>query len=190
MLIDQLQSAQPAEPFDAVIQAGFGEHGREGLQELVDVPVLDITEAAAIVAMLIGRTYSVVTTLDRTVPMIEDRLMLAGLHPLRLDPRQRPTGAGPRRRFRSRRHRDRGPGPSRRPRRQGRGDHPRLRRHGRTRQRIQQECGVPVVDGISAAVSLAESLVAMHLSTSKIRTYAAPRPKRITGWPFTAGSHR
>jgi len=57
-------------------------------------------------------------------------------------------------------------------------------------RRIQQECGVPVVDGISAAVSLAESLVAMHLSTSKIRTYAAPRPKRITGWPITGGSHR
>src|SRR5262249_4114147 len=52
-------------------------------------------------------------------------------------------------------------------------------------ERIQQECGVPVVDGISAAVSLAESLVAMQLSTSKIRTYAAPRPKRITGWPIT-----
>ena len=57
-------------------------------------------------------------------------------------------------------------------------------------QRIQQDCGVPVVDGISAAVSLAESLVAMHLSTSKIRTYAAPRPKRITGWPITGGSDR
>jgi allantoin racemase len=55
-------------------------------------------------------------------------------------------------------------------------------------QRIQQECGVPVVGGISAAVPLAESLVAMHLSTSKVRTYAAPRPKRITGWPITGGS--
>ncbi|BCW49870.1 hypothetical protein StoSoilB13_22120 [Arthrobacter sp. StoSoilB13] len=33
------------EPFDAVIQAGYGEHGREGLQELLDVPVVDITEA-------------------------------------------------------------------------------------------------------------------------------------------------
>ncbi|GAP56927.1 hydantoin racemase, partial [Arthrobacter sp. Hiyo6] len=34
------------EPFDAVVQAGYGEHGREGLQELLDVPVVDITEAA------------------------------------------------------------------------------------------------------------------------------------------------
>src|ERR1044071_1695747 len=67
------------EPFDAVIQAGYGEHGREGLQELLDVPVVDITEAAASTAMYLGHKYSVVTTLDRTVPLIEDRLKLAGL---------------------------------------------------------------------------------------------------------------
>jgi len=45
--------------------------------------------------------------------------------------------------------------------------------------------GVPVVDGVTAAVKLAESLVALGLSTSKVRTYAPPRPKRITGWPLT-----
>src|SRR3546814_20049576 len=67
------------EPYDAVIQAGYGEHGREGLQELLDVPVVDITEAAASTAMFLGHRYSVVTSLDRTVPMIEDRLKLAGL---------------------------------------------------------------------------------------------------------------
>ncbi|NNV08414.1 Asp/Glu/hydantoin racemase, partial [Geobacillus sp. MMMUD3] len=65
--------------YDAVIQAGYGEHGREALQELLDVPVVDITEAGATLAMLLGRRYSVVTTLDRTVPLIEDRLLLAGL---------------------------------------------------------------------------------------------------------------
>ena len=65
--------------FDAVIQAGFGEHGKEGLMELLDVPVVDITEAAAHLAMLVGRRYSVVTTLDRTVPGIEDRLACFGL---------------------------------------------------------------------------------------------------------------
>ena len=66
-------------PFDAVIQAGYGEHGREGLQELLEVPVVDITEAAASTAMFLGHKYSVVTTLDRAVPLIEDRLKLAGL---------------------------------------------------------------------------------------------------------------
>ena len=53
-------------PFDAVVQAGFGEHGREGLQEMLDVPVVDITEAAGHVASLIGHRYSVVTTPSMT----------------------------------------------------------------------------------------------------------------------------
>src|SRR6266571_511451 len=68
-----------AEPFDAVVLAGFGEHGRDGLQELIEQPVVEICEASAHVAMVIGRTYSVVTTLQRSVPAIEDRLALAGL---------------------------------------------------------------------------------------------------------------
>ena len=42
------------QPYDAVIQAGYGEHGREGLQELLDVPVVDITEAAASTAQFLG----------------------------------------------------------------------------------------------------------------------------------------
>jgi len=67
------------EPYDAVILAGFGEHGRDGLQELIDQPVVEICEASAHVAMMIGRAYSVVTTLRRSVPAIEDRLRLAGL---------------------------------------------------------------------------------------------------------------
>ena len=84
------------EPYDAVIQAGYGEHGREGLQELLDVPVVDITEAAASTAMFLGHKYSVVTTLDRAVPLIEDRLKLAGLtRPVRLRTRQRDGRAGP-----------------------------------------------------------------------------------------------
>ncbi|MCT1616906.1 aspartate/glutamate racemase family protein, partial [Kocuria marina] len=35
--------------------------------------------AAASSVTLVGRSYSVVTTLGRTVPLIEDRLRLAGL---------------------------------------------------------------------------------------------------------------
>jgi allantoin racemase len=50
---------------------------------------------------------------------------------------------------------------------------------------VRQATGVPVVDGVTAAVKLAESLVGLGLSTSKVRTYARPRPKRVTGWPLT-----
>ena len=42
-----------------------------------------------------------------------------------------------------------------------------------------------MVDGVTAAVKLAESLVGLGLSTSKVRTYAPPRPKQVKGWPFS-----
>ena len=35
------------EAFDAVVMAGFGEHGRDGLQELIEQPVIEICEASA-----------------------------------------------------------------------------------------------------------------------------------------------
>jgi allantoin racemase len=43
---------------------------------------------------------------------------------------------------------------------------------------------------VSAAVTVAESLVRLDLSTSKVRTYAAPRKKAITGWPLTGAEIR
>jgi allantoin racemase len=174
------------EPFDAVIQAGFGEHGREGLQEIVDVPVVDITEAAAILAMLVGRSYSVVTTLDRTVPMIEDRLTVAGLFDrcasvrasdvpvlaLEEDPDLAVTAIV---------------AEAEKAVREDRAEVICLGCGGMAGldERIKSQCGVPVIDGVTAAVTLAESLVALGLSTSKVRTYAAPRPKRIIGWPIS-----
>ena len=172
-------------PFDAVVQAGFGEHGREGLQELLDVPVVDITEAAGHVASLIGHRYSVVTSLDRTVPLIEARLAQAGLGArcasvrssglsvleLEEDPatavkaivREAELAV-----------------------RDDRAEVICLGCGGMAGldDAVRRATGVPVVDGVTAAVKLAESLVGLGLSTSKVRTYAPPRPKRITGWPL------
>ena len=176
------------QPFDAVIQAGYGEHGREGLQELLNVPVVDITEAAASTAMFLGHAYSVVTTLDRTVPLIEDRLKLAGLYQrcasvrasgmavleLEEDPlaameaivRQAELAI-----------------------REDKAEVICLGCGGMAGldEQIRQRTGVPVVDGVTAAVTIAESLVRLGLSTSKIRTYATPRSKQVIGWPTRFG---
>ncbi len=51
-------------------------------------------------------------------------------------------------------------------------------------QAVAVATGVPVVDGVAAAVRLAESLVGLGLRTSKVRTYARPREKEIVGWPL------
>lgn len=170
--------------YDAVIQAGYGEHGREGLQELLTVPVVDITEAAASTAMYLGRSYSVVTTLDRTVPLIEDRLLLAGM--MERCASVRSSGLGvleleedPERAVEAivaeaerAVHDDRaevivlGCGGM-----------------AELKDRVVERCGVPVVDGVQAAVAVAEGLVQLSLTTSKSRTYAPPRPKRVTGFP-------
>ncbi|MER5952884.1 aspartate/glutamate racemase family protein [Streptomyces sp. NPDC001893] len=171
-------------PFDAVIQAGYGEHGREGLQELLDVPVVDITEAAASTAQFLGHRYSVVTTLDRTVPLIEDRLKLAGLSDrcasvrasgmavLELESDEEAAVEAIVEQAARAVERDKaeviclGCGGM----------------AGLT-ERVVKRTGVPVVDGVAAAVTIAESLVRLGLSTSKVRTYAAPRPKAIKNWP-------
>lgn len=177
------------EPFDAVVQAGFGEHGREGLQELVDVPVVDITEASAHVACLLGTKFSVVTTLDRAVSMIEDRLRLAGLvdrcasvrstglSPIELDDDPDATLQALVTEARAAVERDRAEVIC-------------LGCAGMAglEARMASELAVPIVDGVAAAVRMAEALVGLGLTTSKVRTHAAPRPKRLTGWPITPTS--
>lgn len=173
------------EPFDAVIQAGFGEHGREGLQEVLDVPVVDITDAAAHLACLLGYRYSVVTTLDRTVPLIEERLLLAGvsqhcasvrasgLSVLELEgDREVVLAAIVDQAVKA------------------------IKEDGAEvlvlgcggmaglDAAVREATGAPTVDGVAAAVKLAESLVGLGLTTSKVRTYAAPRPKKVLNWPL------
>ena len=46
---------------------------------------------------------------------------------------------------------------------------------------LQQRLGVPVIDGVAAAVKLAEALVGLGLRTSKRGDYAAPLAKRYAG---------
>src|SRR5476649_1586130 len=164
------------QPFDAVIQAGYGEHGSEGLQELLNVPVVDITDAGASTAMFLGHAYSVVTTLDRTVPLIEDRLKLSGLWDRCASVRASGLAvleleSDPQRAL------------------EDKAEVICLGCGGMAGldEQIRQRTGVPVVDGVTAAVTIAESLVRLGLSTSKIRTYATPRPKKVIGWPGQFG---
>ena len=173
------------DPFDAVIQAGYGEHGREGLQELLDEPVVDITEAAASTAMFLGHKYSVITSLDRTVPLIEDRLKLAGLDARCASVRASGLGVL-----------ELEEDPARavativeqaaRAVAEEKAEVIVLGCGGMAGldEQIRKRTGVPVVDGVAAAVTIAESLVRLGLSTSKVRTFAAPRPKKLTGWPL------
>lgn len=66
------------DPLDGVVVAGFGDVGRDGLREMLDVPVVDITEAAVMAAQYIGQRYGIVTTVERARPLIEASLAAAG----------------------------------------------------------------------------------------------------------------
>ncbi len=56
---------------------------------------------------------------------------------------------------------------------------------------LQQRLGVPVIDGVGAAVNLAERLVTLGLGTSKLGDYAAPLAKAYSGLaaPFAPPGH-
>ncbi|MEU7720715.1 aspartate/glutamate racemase family protein [Streptomyces tibetensis] len=171
--------------YDAVVMAGFGEHGREGARELVDVPVVDITEAAAHLACLLGRRYGVVTTLERSCGQIEDSLETAGvarncaaivgtgLNVLDLGDEERTETA-----FLAAAERACAAG----------AEVLVLGCAGMTglQRVVGRKLGLPVVDGVAAAVRLAESLVALGLTTSRVGSYAGPLPKRRL-WGRPAG---
>src|SRR5438552_9823096 len=179
------------QPFDAVVMAGFGEHGRDGLQELIEQPVFEICEASAHVAMMIGRAFSVITTLQRSVPAVEDRLRLAGLAERCASVRA--TGLGTL-------DVDRDPKGAMKTivaeaRKAVEEDHAEVICLGCAgmaglEEAITSELHVPVIDGVGAAVRLAEALVGLGLSTSKVSTYAKPDPKRISAWPLSVALSR
>jgi allantoin racemase len=52
---------------------------------------------------------------------------------------------------------------------------------------LQQRLGVPVIDGVAAAVKLAEALVSLGLQTSKHGDYATPLAKDYEGWAQPLG---
>ena len=174
------------EPYDAVVLAGFGEHGRDGIQELIEQPVLEICEASAHVAMMIGHAYSVVTTLQRSVPAIEDRLRLAGLWERCASVRAGGMNTtdldkDPDRTLRAIVEE------ARKAVEIDRAEVICLGCAGMAglEEAITGEIGVPVVDGVGAAVRLAEAVVGMGLKTSKVSTYAMPDPKKIIAWPLS-----
>ncbi|MEU7489629.1 aspartate/glutamate racemase family protein [Streptomyces sp. NPDC042319] len=171
--------------YDALVMAGFGEPGREGAQELLDVPVLDITESAAQMAMMLGHSYGVVTTLDRAVPQIRDRLLTAGL--LQRCAGVRGTGLGV---LELEEDADRTTRVIVETAREVVRDGAEVICLGcggmaGLQERVSAELGVPVVDGVAAAVKFAEAVAGLGLATSAVRSFAAPRPKRIGSWPLS-----
>src|SRR5260221_5553521 len=60
-------------PYDALVLAGLPEHGRDGIAELIQQPILEVCQASTHLAQMVGPAYPVVTPVHRFVPPIPGR---------------------------------------------------------------------------------------------------------------------
>lgn len=167
---------------DAYIIACFGDPGLLAAREITAAPVVGIAEAAFHLATLISTRFSIVTTLGRTGIIAEHLLQIYGFshHCRKVRAAEIPVldlddeGDMVLNRIIQECLRAKaednvgaivlGCG--------GMAD---------LKSRIQQEVGLPIVEGVTAAVKLAESLVSLGLGTSKFGDLAFPPAKRFTG---------
>jgi allantoin racemase len=167
---------------DGYVIACFGDPGLDAARELAGGPVVGIAEAAMHAATLVGRSFSVVTSLSRTVGRAQDLVRHYGfaercvgvyacdIPVLALD--DPATGAAQVIIDLCRQTVER-----------DKADSIVLGCAGMADlcSYISGEVGVPVIDGVSAATKLVESLVTLGYSTSRRDEFARPLPKSYVG---------
>lgn len=163
---------------DAHIIACFDDTGLDAARSLVDAPVIGIGEAAYHVATLVAGRFSVITTLSRSIPVLEQNLLRYGLAVRCGSVRASEVQVLALENADSR-ARDRISAEIAAAIRDDRAETIVLGCAGMAdlAASLSEEHGVPVIEGVSAAVRLSESLVALGLSTSRIGGWAAPLPK-------------
>lgn len=174
---------------DGYVIACFDDTGLDAARCVTEAPVVGIGEAAFHLACLIAGKFGVVTTLARSVPVIEDNLARYGLS--RRCARVRAADVAvldleaPGSEARDRVSREIGRAIA-----EDGAEAVVLGCAGMAdlASALAREHGVPVVDGVACAVKLCEGLVQLGLRTSKAGGYAPPLAKRFTGLfaPFSA----
>lgn len=74
-----LQAIQAEKDYDAVVIACFDDTGLNAARCITNKPVIGIGEAACRVASMLSNKFSVVTTLSRSVPALEHNLLSYGM---------------------------------------------------------------------------------------------------------------
>jgi allantoin racemase len=166
------------EGFDGYVIACFDDTGLDACREVATGPVVGICEAAMHAASMISTGFSVVTTLSRSVPIIEELAEKYGMHRKcrRVRASELPVLAL-----------------------EDEGDQARSQIRDEIQRAIAEdrceavvlgcagmadltdwlsdETGIPVIDGVICAVKTVEALIGAGLATSKVGGYAAPRVK-------------
>ena len=162
--------------------ACFDDTGLDAARCVLDAPVVGIGEAACHMASLLAARFSVITTLSRSISPIEHNLVKYGLASrcarvravevavLDLEDAASDAYAQISNEIRIALKDDCAEAIV-------------LGCAGMTdlAERLSKEHGVPVIDGVGAAVKLIESLAVLGLSTSKRTTYARPLTKAYAG---------
>lgn len=173
---------------DAVVVACFGDPGVDAARELTAAPVLGIAEAAFHAASFLATSFSVVTTLTRTCTTAERLLQRSGLAAVCrgvhgtdipvLDLEREPEATCARIEAAAREALAR-----------DRSDALVLGCAGMAPlcARLSERLGVPVVDGVAAAVGFAQALHGLGLRTSRRGDYAPPPSKPWVGWAAGLG---
>ncbi|WP_265501543.1 aspartate/glutamate racemase family protein [Paracoccus beibuensis] len=173
-----LREVQDARDADAIVVACFDDPAIGACREVATGPVIGICEAAVKAASMIATSFSIVTTLPRSVPVIEELVRKYGLdHQCR---RVR-SAAIPVLALEQ---------PGSNARQQVRAEILRAIEEDRCEavvlgcagmsdltEWLSVETGIPVIDGVTVATKLAEALVGAGLKTSKIGAYATPNKK-------------
>lgn len=174
---------------DATVIACFGDPGLDAAREVLAGPVLGIAEAAFHAASFLATGFSVVTTMTRTCIMAERLVQrygcqhaCRGVHGTDIPVLELEGGGAPllariEAAARAALDRDRsgaivlgcaGMAP--------------------LCAELGTRLGVPVIDGVAAAVKFAEALAGLGLRTSRRGDYAPPLAKPFTGWAGSLGS--
>ncbi|GAB4193289.1 MAG: hypothetical protein OHK0024_33460 [Thalassobaculales bacterium] len=178
----ELIRAGEAEGFDGYVIACFRDPGLEAAREIARGPVVGICEAAMHAAAILGKGFSVISTLPRSVPVQHDLARKYGFHHLLksvraagvpvLELEDPHSGASDK--------------VKREVERAAAEDGAEVVLLGcagmaELARRLTAETGVVALDGVTVAVKLVEALAGLGLATSKRIAYDWPRAKPYTG---------
>ncbi|MFD4441917.1 aspartate/glutamate racemase family protein [Nocardia sp. NPDC058519] len=170
-----------ADGVDGYVIACFGDPGLDAARELAAGPVIGIAEAAMHTASHLGRGFSVVTTLGRTIGRAADlaerygmQRFCRGIHACEIPVLELETDPDARKIVTE---------ACRAAVAQDESDAVVLGCAGMADlcAHIRAEIGVPVIDGVAAATLTVQSLLTMGLRKSGRGEFATPPPKTYTG---------
>lgn len=166
---------------NAAVIACFDDTGLDAARAMADIPVIGICEAALAATAFIAQRFTIVTTMERSRLPIEhlvQRYGMAGRCNVRAADVPVLSLEDPHSNARDRLRNEIAAAL-----RDDRAEAIVLGCAGMADLTLdlRREFGVPVVDGVAAAVKHAETLVALGLSTAKRGAYATPIAKRYTG---------